>query len=754
MPIINYSFGELDFMDIILEGVRQNNLKNVTVEIPKNKITVVTGVSGSGKSSLVFDVIYSEAQRQLLESMSTFSRISIPRFSQPDADRIQGLAPAFLIEQKQISNNPRSTVGTFYEVYSYLRLLYSRFGSPSLNAGDFSFNNPSGACGNCKGTGKEIRVNVNRLLNYNLSINEGAINHRRYKIKSREWNILSATNLFDMDKKLSLFTENEINTLLYSEPKVFKNNAMGFVQGFTFEGIVNRIMGRATDSRGLPGVNYDSMFTYETTCHVCNNSRLNEAARSVLYHGKSIVDLVTMEVEDLLEYFLNITRGEYETASKEILDYIIRMLQVLIDLGLGYLTLSRPVGSLSNGEAQRIKLAKQLGTSLSDIIYIFDEPTAGLHAKDVDTIINTIKKLVAKSNTAIIVEHDKDVIKNADHIIEIGPFAGKNGGNIVFQGSYEKLLNQNSVTSNCIKDSKFYSNNFRSPTKFFTVNANRNNIRNTPVKIPMNVLTCITGVSGSGKSSLMQEIAQQVDNCVIINQSKIGTNSRSNAVTYVDAFTDIRKEFSENIGQDPSIFAFNRKGACSKCKGLGYIDVNMHFLGDVTTICDECNGKRYTDEVLQYRYKGKSIADVLDMTVDETIGFFTKKEIINKLNILSEVGLGYLTLGQSFDTLSGGEAQRVRLASGLSKRGSVFLLDEPSRGLHMYDANRLLKLLNGIVGRSNTVIVVEHNIDIIKQADYIIDMGPGAGKLGGKVVAAGTPDEVRTIEESYTARYL
>ncbi len=741
-------------MNIFLEGVRQNNLKNVNVEIPKYKLTVVTGVSGSGKTSLVFDVLYAEAQRQLLESIGTFSRISLSKYDRPDADRILGLSPTFIIEQKQLSNNPRSTVGTYYEVYSYLRLLYSRFGFPKVSAGDLSFNNPSGACENCNGTGKEIRVNVVTLLDQNLSLNQGAIRHRNYKVGGREWNIIKAVELFDMDRKLCEWPEEQINQLLYSDTIKCSNKALGFVQNFTFEGLSNRIIRRAADARGLEGVKYDSFFTYESLCHVCKGSRLNRYGREVLYHGRSIVDLVTMEAGDLYEFIVQIQADGHEEGSAAILEFISRMLKVMIDLGLGYVSLSRPIGSLSNGEAQRIKLARQLGTSLTDIVYVLDEPTAGLHAKDAGTIIETLKQLVKKSNTVIVVEHDKDMIQNADYIIELGPYAGKDGGQIVFQGDYQKLLGGDTITADCIKSSPDIKEKYRTAEQFFSIIANRNNIHNLEVQIPQKIFTCISGVSGSGKSSLVQEIIRDVPHCVVIDQSKIGTSARSNAVTYTEAFTDIRKEFAKASGRHESLFAFNSKGACDSCNGLGYTTINMHFLGDVRTKCEKCSGRRYTDEILNYRYKDKSIADVLDMTVREARSFFDNRKIAGKLEILSKVGLDYLTLGQSFDTLSGGEAQRVRLAGGLSKKGSVFILDEPSRGLHLYDINHLITVMNEIVDNGNTVIVVEHNLDIIRQADYIIDMGPGAGKFGGMVIAQGSPVTVKLSPDSYTARFI
>jgi excinuclease UvrABC ATPase subunit len=737
-------------MDIILEGVNQNNLKNISVKIPKNQLVVFTGISGSGKSTVVFDVIYAEAQRQYLESVSTFSRISLPRFGRPDFSNISGLSPAIVINQKQMSSNPRSTVGTITEIYSYLRLLYSRFGTPRLNAGDFSFNTPSGACENCSGTGKEIQVNKYRLIDFSKSLNQGAIRHRTYKVNGRLWNIIAATDFFDMDKKIRDYSEEELNKLLYAKPQTYYNNALGFVQNFSYEGIASRILHRARDSRGLEGSSYDSMFTTDAICHVCNGSRVNERARSVLFNNKTIVELTTIEIQDLAEYLKSID-NKY---AKEILDFIVRMLQTIIDLGLGYLTLSRTIGSLSNGESQRLKLARQLSSSLTDLIYILDEPTSGLHAKDVRMIANTLGMLVKKQNTVIVVEHDKSVISNADYIVEMGPYAGQNGGEVVFTGSYQELLAGNTITAQYLLKGPAGNKKLRKASSYIDIIANRNNLHNLKVKIPKGLMVCITGVSGSGKSSLVSELIDQVNECIIIDQSRIGTNSRSNPVTYVGVFDEIRNEFANASGQPSSIFAFNSKGACEKCKGLGYEMINMHFLGDIKIVCDECCGRRYSVETLQYEYMGKNIADVLEMTVDEALSFFNKRSIQSKLQILSEVGLGYLTLGQSFDTLSGGEAQRIKLASGLSRDSSIFILDEPTRGLHMYDVYNLLKVLNKIVNNNNTVIVVEHNMDVIKNADHIIDLGPGAGRNGGNIVAEGTPIDIIHAKNSHTAEYL
>ena len=427
---------------------------------------------------------------------------------------------------------------------------------------------------------------------------------------------------------------------------------------------------------------------------------------------------------------------------------------MMVDLGMGYLTLSRPVGSLSNGEAQRLKLSRQLTSSLSDLLYILDEPTAGLHAKDADTIAGTLRQLVEKGNSVLVVEHDRNVISKADHIIEMGPFAGRRGGQVVFTGTYEQMLGGDTLTAKAFRERSRGSRKRRKPEMFIEIEADRNNIHNLRVNIPLQVLTCITGVSGSGKSTLIQELVEQYPDCITVDQSRIGMSSRSTPITYVDGFTDIRREFAKVSGETEAMFAFNSKGACPKCKGLGYQLVNMHFLGDMKQLCEECGGKRYSEEVLQYRYQGKNIAEVLEMTVDEALEFFAVPSIRRKIEMLQRVGLGYLTLGQPFDTLSGGEAQRIKLVSGLSKSGNTFILDEPTRGLHPYDVQNLMKVLNYIVDHGNTVIVVEHNLDVIEDADHIIDLGPEGGKKGGQIVAQGSPEEIMKCRGSHTGQYL
>lgn len=739
-------------MSIKIKNAYEHNLKNISITIPRNKLVVFTGVSGSGKSTVVYDIIFSEAQRQYFDSLSTYARMSLPRFSKSKIESIDGLSPAVVIDQHPLARNPRSTVGTVTEIYTYLRLLFSRLGRPVLNAGDFSFNTPSGACQSCKGTGEELKVNISKLIDKNKSLNQGAIKHRTWKVSGRLWNIIASTNIFDMDKPLKHFDNDELDTLLYSESKQYYNRALGFVQNFSFEGIVTRIMKHHGDGRGLVGVSYDGTFFQQGVCNECKGARVNAKARSVSLNGKSIVDLVTMEIQDLLPYIKTIKNPIVD----EIVRYISRSLELLINLGVGYLSLCRSVTTLSNGESQRVKIGRQLGNSLTELIYVLDEPTAGLHARDIDYISNALRYLTEKPNTVFVVEHDKSVIMKADQIIELGPGAGIHGGSVVFQGSYKDILNCGSITGQYLSGEEAISrkSKVRIPNEFFEIVANRNNLKNLTVKIPTNVLVCVTGVSGSGKSSLIDSIIDQSEKIVLIDQSPIGSSPRSNPATYTGTFDDIRNEVADATLQNPSIFAFNSIGACANCKGLGYIIINMHFLGDVKTICDECGGTRYSKDVLSFKYKGIDISDILNLTIEEAQEFFENPNIKSKLGILSSVGLGYLLLGQSFDTLSGGEAQRVKLANGLSKKGQMYILDEPTRGLHMADVNQLLQLLDRLVKNGNTIIVVEHNLDVIKNSDWIIDLGPEGGKNGGKIIAEGSPSKIMNCQSSHTGKYL
>lgn len=738
-------------MEIIIKGAREHNLKNIDITIPRDRLVVITGVSGSGKSTLAFDIIFTESQRQYLESMSSYARRLLPRLSAPAIDLIEGLSPCIVIDQSPLGRNPRSTVGTVTEIYTFLRLLFSRLGWPILSAGDFSFNNPSGACQNCKGLGMELVADPDLLVDWDKSLSQGALRHRRWKVGSMYWNIMKRTNLFDMDKPIKDYSDEELKLLLYSPAINYENS--GEVINFTYEGVFPRLRKRLRDSRGLSEKSEDQRFFSIGKCSECEGSRLNDRARSVTLNGKSIVDVVNLEFGDLLN-FLCTVEGQIANA---IIPSMTKMLQLLVNLGVGYLTLSRSIDTLSNGESQRIKLARQLGISLTELIYVLDEPTVGLHPRDVENLNHVLKQLRDKPNSVLTVEHDRSIIMNADHIIDMGPGAGSLGGMITAQGSPEEIMRSNSLTGKYLRgELVIKSRTLRRRSKGYLEvrNAKLHNLQNIDVRIPKCTFTCITGVSGSGKSSLIEVLIKRYSHIIEVDQSPIGKTSRGNAATYVGAFTPIREEFARRVGQKASIFSFNSEGACKSCEGLGYHVMNMHFLGDVRQVCEECNGKRFNDEVLKYKYQGKNIDDILDMTATEAQSFFVLPKISRQLNLLVEVGLGYLRLGQTLDTLSGGEAQRLKLADRLSIPGNIYVLDEPTTGLHFDDINRLLSLLNRLVDAENTVIVVEHNLDVIKNADWIIDLGPGGGKDGGKVIAEGTPETVSLVQDSITAEYL
>lgn len=741
-------------MKIRIKHAKVNNLKDLSIAIPRNKVVVVTGVSGSGKSSLVFDTVYAEAQRAFMDSLSTYSRISMPKIGKPNVESIEGLSPCLVIDQKPLAKNPRSTVGTVTEIYSYLRMLFSRMGSPVLSAGEFSFNTPLGACECCKGLGEEYVPDLNLLIDYDKSLNQNAIKHRTWKVDSRYWNIMKATEKFDMDKPLKDFSKEEMDFLLYSEPITLENGQPGYIQSYSYQGIISRLIRRQGDSRGLESNGYDQQFFRKRPCSICGGSRLNSRAREVTIDGKSIIEVSNMEITELKKFLDTLTGA----AAEAILPYVNKIIEHLIDVGLGYLSISRSIGTLSGGEAQKVKIGKQLGSSLTEIIYVMDEPSSGLHARDVEKISRLLRELVDKNNTVIVVEHNKDMIQAADYVIDIGPGAGVLGGECIAQGTVEDIKNNpKSVSGNMLKEHVGYCNNTerRNADEYLKIdNASEHNLKEVSVQIPKNILTCITGVSGSGKSSLVDVLLRSYPEIVVVDQSAAGSNSRSNLVTYVQAFDAIRNEFAKACDVSASLFTFNGEGACRECNGTGYQVMDMHFLGEIKNICPECHGKRYKAEVLAYRYKGLTIADALELTVAEAIDFFEDKDVKSKCKMLKEVGLEYLTIGQSMDTLSGGERQRLKLAKFMSRRGKIYVLDEPTRGLSSQDINKLLELFQKLVNKKNTIILIEHHLKVIRSADFIIDLGPEGGKKGGRIVTKGTPEEVAKVSRSYTGKYL
>ena len=931
--------------NIVVKGAREHNLKNIDVEIPRDKLIVFTGLSGSGKSSLAFDTIYAEGQRRYVESLSSYARQFLGQMEKPDVDYIDGLSPAISIDQKTTSRNPRSTVGTVTEIYDYLRLLYARIGKPHCTVcgreitqqtvdqivdtvlkleektriqimapivrgrkgeyvkeldnirksgyvrvrvdgavydlsedikmdknkkhnievivdrliinntvksrladsietatkladgvvlvdivGDreelfslnyacpehgavieemsprmFSFNNPFGACKKCGGLGSYKEIDPNLIIpNKKLSINQGAI-------KASGWNVndgsiakmyyegLAKEYGFSLDVPVEMIPEEGLHAILYGtgDRKLTMKRTTSYGTGTyknTFEGIITNLKRRYEEtSSDWARSDIESVMT-TCVCPDCGGSRLTPAIMSVTVGGKNIYEFCKMPIGDELKFISNLQLTEREKIiGTLVVNEIKERLEFLNSVGLEYLSLSREAATLSGGEAQRIRLATQIGSSLMGVLYILDEPSIGLHQRDNDKLLGTLKHLRDLGNTLIVVEHDEDTMRNADYIVDIGPGAGIHGGELVAAGSVDDIINcERSITGMYLSGRRSIpvpeKRRKGSGKKLTIYKAAENNLKNINVEIPLGKFVAVTGVSGSGKSSLVNEIlnkylsnvlngakkrpgkfekitgADNLDKVINIDQSPIGRTPRSNPATYTGVFNDIRELYAQTPdakqrGYKANRFSFNVKGGrCEACQGDGIVKIEMHFLADVYVPCEVCSGRRYNRETLEVKFKGKSIFDVLEMTVDEGVEFFAQQpKIYNKLKTLSEVGLGYIKIGQSATTLSGGEAQRVKLATELSRRSTgrtIYILDEPTTGLHTADVHRLVNVLNMLVDSGNTVVVIEHNLDIIKTADHIIDLGPEGGNGGGEIVATGTPEEVAQCEKSYTGQYL
>lgn len=926
-------------------GAREHNLKNIDVEIPRDKLVVITGLSGSGKSSLAFDTIYAEGQRRYVESLSSYARQFLGLMEKPDVDQITGLSPAIAIDQKSTSRNPRSTVATVTEIYDYLRLLFARVGVPhcpvcnkevkarssqsiideilNLPEGDryyilapivkdkkgefihvpeqymrlgfarvrvdgvvyaldefpdleknkrhnieividrvllsksiesrlsqsieqaletgsgffmllnaetnkittysksfacpdhpeieipnleprlFSFNSPIGACPTCSGLGFRMEVDPSLVLNPNLTISEGAIRaYNRANVDS--WYITKIAAVgerfgFSVREPVRNISDENIFRILYGTDKeIYKLKLHnGRTYNATYEGVIPNLERRYRESDSEFIRKDIERFMRELECSTCHGKRLKPVVLAVTVFGKNIIDIVSMSVSELLAVLYE-DADKLSLDQKKIADSIIKeihsRLSFMQDVGLGYLTLARAANTLSGGEAQRIRLATQIGAGLQGVLYVLDEPSIGLHQRDNDRLISTLKHLRDLGNTVLVVEHDEDTIRQADYLLDIGPGAGEHGGYVVASGTPEVVSkNEDSITGRYLsgKDKIPVPKNRRkidSDRKLIVKNAYENNLKNIDVEIPLGVMTVVTGVSGSGKSTLVNDIIANelqarlmraktiaghhddilninlLDKAVVIDQSAIGKTPRSNPATYTGVFTAIRELFAStpeaNIrGYKAGRFSFNIKGGrCENCQGDGIIKIEMHFLPDVYTTCSECHGKRYNKEALQVTYKGKNISDVLEMTVSEATEFFSNlPNIYRKLSVLKEVGLGYIRLGQSATTFSGGEAQRIKLATELAKKPTgktIYILDEPTTGLHSADVKKLLAILNKLVDNKNTVLIIEHNLDVIKTADHIIDLGPEGGANGGTILATGTPEKIAESKNSYTGKYL
>lgn len=739
--------------DILVHGLTQNNLKHVTFRVPKEKITVFTGVSGSGKSSIVFDTIAAESQRQMNATYPAYVRSRLPKYPKPAVERIDNLTPSVVVDQSPLGGNARSTVGTISGLYASLRLLFSRVGTPYVGtASYFSFNDPNGMCKTCSGLGKITKVDVEAILDLDKSWNEGCVKDSLYRPGSWYWKQYAKSGLFDLDKPIRAYSEEEYNLLLYGsrdgrgEPEHPK--VTGLYHKYT-----KTLLNRDISQKSRHTQEKSQSLVAEMECTDCHGKRLNEAALSCRINGYSIADLCGMELPRLREVLSQI----YNPTVDVLVHTVIEGLDRMIEIGLPYLHLNRETPSLSGGEAQRLKLVRYMGSSLTGMTYIFDEPSAGMHPRDVYRMNDLLRQLRDKGNTVLVVEHDKDVISIADHIIDVGPGAGQKGGEIVFAGSYPELLEADTLTGRAMRQVLPIKEEVRRAAGSLPVrDACLHNLKHVDVDIPLGVMTVVTGVAGSGKSTLISRVfaKQYESDVVMIDQGPITATNRSTPASYLGFFDEMRRLLARESGRPESLFSFNSAGACPVCGGKGVIVTELAFMDPIVTECEACGGVRYNGEALACTYKGKNIVELLRLTASQALEVFEDAKIRKRLKGMEQVGLGYLTLGQPLGTLSGGERQRVKLAKNLGKKGGIIVMDEPTTGLHLSDIQNLLKLFDFIVSRGNTLVVIEHNLEVMKQADWIIDIGPDGGDKGGEVVFTGTPMELLRSAKTLTADSL
>jgi excinuclease UvrABC ATPase subunit len=772
-----------DSHDLIrVQGARENNLKDVSVEIPKRRLTVFTGVSGSGKSSLVFGTIAAESQRLINETYSAFVQGFMPTLGRPEVDVLEGLTTAIIVDQERMGANSRSTVGTVTDANAMLRVLFSRLGKPHIGSSNaFSFNVPSvravgqistekgagktekrvftvtgGMCPRCEGMGSVTDIDRSQLYDDTKSLNEGALTIPGYSVDGWYGRIFSGCGFFDPDKPIRKFTKKELHDLLHKEPTKIKVDNINL----TYEGLIPRIQ-KSFLSKDVDAMQphirafVERAVTF-TTCPECSGTRLNEAARSSKIKGINIADACAMQINELAEW----VRGLKEPSVAPLLATLLHTLDSFVEIGLGYLSLDRPSGTLSGGEAQRTKMIRHLGSSLTDVTYVFDEPTVGLHPHDIQRMNELLLRLRDKGNTVLVVEHKPETIAIADHVVDLGPGAGTAGGEVVFQGTLDGLRASGTLTGRHLSDRVSLKPSVRKPSSVMKVRGARaHNLKNVNVDIPLGVLVVVTGVAGSGKSSLIHGSVSGREGVVSVDQAPIRGSRRSNPATYTDLLEPIRKAFAKANGVKPALFSANSEGACPTCSGAGVIYTDLAMMAGVTTVCEDCEGRRFQASVLEYRLGGLNIAEVLDLPVKEAVGFFGAGEARTPaahaiLQRMADVGLGYLRLGQPLTTLSGGERQRLKLATHMGADGGVYVLDEPTTGLHLADLEQLLGLLDRLVDSGKSVIVIEHHQAVMAHADWIIDLGPGAGHDGGRIVFEGTPADLVAARSTLTGEHL
>jgi excinuclease UvrABC ATPase subunit len=768
---------------IRVHGARENNLKNVDVEIPKRKLTVFTGVSGSGKSSLVFDTIAAESQRLINETYSTFVQGFMPTLARPDVDVLEGLTTAIIVSQERIGSNPRSTVGTVTDANAMLRILFSRLGEPRVSSPrSFSFNIPSltvantvtaeqggrtveeqrnfeiagGMCPRCEGIGSVNDVDLAELYDASKSLDDGAITVPGYHVGGWNWRVYAGSGLLDPGKPIKEYSKKELDDFLYHQPVRLKVNDLNT----TYEGLVARVQKSllAKDVDALqPHVRafVERAVTF-MPCPDCGGSRLNERARESKIEGVNIADASSMQISDLAEW----VRGLNEPSVAPLLKSLQHSLDSFVSIGLGYLSLDRASGTLSGGEAQRVKMIRHLGSPLTDVTYVFDEPTVGLHPHDIQRMNTLLRELCDKSNTVLVVEHKPEAIATADHVVDLGPGAGTAGGTVCFEGTVADLRASGTLTGRHLDDKASLKEEVRRPSGVLEVRgASKHNLRDVDVDIPLGVLVVVTGVAGSGKSSLIEGSVSKRDGVIAIDQGPIKGSRRSNPATYTGMLEPIRKAFAKANGVKPALFSPNSEGACPTCKGAGVIYTDLAIMAGVATTCEDCDGKRFQSSVLEYRLGDRDISEVLAMPVTEAKEFFATGKartpaVVAILDRLADVGLGYLSLGQPLPTLSGGERQRLKLATHMAEKGGIYVLDEPTTGLHLADVERLLGLLDRLVDAGRSVVVIEHHQAVMAHADWIIDLGPGAGHDGGQIVFEGTPAELVAKRSTLTGEHL